>query len=166
MVRGMATTVRFLHYTTFEGVSYRPNDEALLDDGDAYALVYAYRATWVDGPPAPVGPPDPYPQYARDADFEDDESGVMLALRSLFPLRSELASVALLGSWGAIAGKPDFSPVAFTGSYNDLIDTPAGGGGTSAVIDPGNPTVLIVNLSESVYIDPTKPSVLVFSTAA
>ena len=32
-------------------------------------------------------------------------------------------------TWGNVSSKPSFATVATTGSYNDLSDKPAGGGG-------------------------------------
>lgn len=39
--------------------------------------------------------------------------------------------------WDRITGKPDFATVATSGDYNDLINTPPGGGGASVKIKAG-----------------------------
>lgn len=160
-------TIRFLHYTTYNGVNYRPGQVVSVPVDDAVWLVNGYRAVYDGAPPTPTSN-DPYPQYVKDVDLSTAETAVMGLLATFFPTRAELAAAAFLGDWASIAGKPAFAPVAFTGDYADLVGSPPAGGGSgwSAAVDPGNPNVLVVTITDpggGVYVDPGNPNVLVFS---
>jgi len=50
--------------------------------------------------------------------------------------------------WASIAGKPTFANVAYTGSYNDLINLPSGD-----TIEGGSASTIYNNLASELFID-------------
>lgn len=130
------TAVQFVHHYSADGVDYVPGQTADIDPAVAKMLVLAFKAVYTNGPPAPTGPFDPYPQYTRDEEFWE---------------LKQLVDQILDGSTGT-GGTP-------TGGFGFIVLDPADP--SVALIPTGTPS----ETNPVPYVDPADPAVLILPLA-